>query len=328
MQTFRYSLFMPALLFLATVAGGAEAAAQGGNTLSDLSDSASYMVGFRFGNSLVEQNAQLNHAILLAGVVDGLRPGSEGLISSEALSGAAMKADSIERSIAARMQGGDSAFDPHALLYGPVSNNGPTSIGTWNDTISYIVGFSYGANLSQRGYDTEPEAFALGMNDRVSGLQPRIDEQGELLIQLALQEKRAEQEAARGDEQSAYAAADAEYMAGVAASAETKRLGSGILYQVTKQGGGVQPEAGKKLVLHIVSSFVGEEPYFNSRESNKPIVLAADEVAPFLSEAIELMSIGSVFRIFIPAEIGFANAPPDLPRRVMIYDVELAGVQD
>ena len=228
----------------------------------------------------------------------------------------------------ARVESGDTAFDALAILYGPVSSNGPSTMGTWNDTISYIIGFSYGVNLNQRGYECDPEAFAVGMNDRVSNRMPRIDEQGELLVQLALQQKRAEQQAAMEQKMSAHAEADAEYMAGVAASPETERLENGILYQVLTPGNGVRPQAGKKLVLHIISSFVGEEPYFNSREKNTPIIISADEVAPFLSDAVDMMTVGSVFRVFIPAEVGMAHAPADVPRRVMIYDVELAGVQD
>lgn len=298
--------------------------AQDDATLRDLADSASYMTGFRFGESLVEQNARLNHRTLLAGVVDALEPQRQPRIATEALEAAAMKADSIERGMLARVEAGDSAFDAQKLLFGELSRNAPESMGVWNDTISYLVGYSYGSNLQQRGLSTRPAAFSVGMRDRLSERAPRIDEQGELLIQLGLSEKKAEAEASIPD----YTESDARFMQSVIESGTTEKLENGIIYEVLNRGRNVYPDEGATLVLHIMSRFPNEDPYYDSRAKQAPIVLTLAEVAPFLQEAIGTMAIGALYRVYLPGDVAFAQAPPNVPRRVTIYEIELVGVDE
>lgn len=106
--------------------------------------------------------------------------------------------------------------------------------------------------------------------------------------------------------------------------------GSGLQYQVVTQGDGPRPAADDVVRVHYKGTLLDGETFDSSYERGEPAVFALPQVVPGWQEGIALMPVGSKYRFWIPAELGYGEqgtpGGPIGPNAVLTFEVELLDI--
>ncbi len=109
---------------------------------------------------------------------------------------------------------------------------------------------------------------------------------------------------------------------------KVKETASGLQYEVLKEGTGVKPSAADKVKVHYHGTLIDGTVFDSSVERGEPIVFELNKVIPGWTEGLQLMKVGSKYRLYIPSELGYGDrqAGKIPPYSVLIFDVELLDV--
>lgn len=102
---------------------------------------------------------------------------------------------------------------------------------------------------------------------------------------------------------------------------------SGLQYQVVSEGAGDKPKATDKVSVTYTGTLT-DGTIFDS--STSPISFELNKVIPGWTEGIQLMTVGSKYKFFIPSELAYGNRPMGniiKPNSILIFDVELLGIE-
>jgi FKBP-type peptidyl-prolyl cis-trans isomerase FklB len=117
-----------------------------------------------------------------------------------------------------------------------------------------------------------------------------------------------------------------EYLANKAKEDGIVATGSGLLYRVIKEGKGAKPQATDRVRVNYRGSLIDGTVF---DESTKPITLSLASVIEGWTEALQLMSVGSKYELFIPYELGYGDSNNGMiqPYSALIFEVELVDIE-
>ena len=195
---------------------------------------------------------------------------------------------------------------------------------------SYGIGLSMGKSLSQDGLgDLDVDAFALGMQDALSGEQARISEQDLMAVFQQLQSE-LEERADIQDQATQQAGADFLIENGQRDGVITTE--SGLQYEIIASGDaeGAQPAATDVVTVHYEGKLVDGTVFDSSLARGEPIDFPVGQVIPGWVEALQLMRVGDKWQLTIPSELAYGEASPSPlipPNSVLTFEVELLGIE-
>jgi len=104
---------------------------------------------------------------------------------------------------------------------------------------------------------------------------------------------------------------------------------SGLQYEVLKEGKGKKPEATDKVKVHYHGTLIDGTVFDSSVERGEPIVFGLNQVIAGWTEGLQLMPVGSKYKLFIPQELGYGSRPAGQipPYSTLIFEVELLGIE-
>jgi FKBP-type peptidyl-prolyl cis-trans isomerase len=218
-----------------------------------------------------------------------------------------------------------SAFIENQTLEG-----GGTSAFAFGSDASYVLGMDTGNNLKTGGLLPDINEFTNGMQDALNG-QTRIStEDAGLVFNEAY--------SAFMEERNKAGAAFLERNAQKPGITVTQ---SGLQYQVLSEPGlfvrlfgganSRKPTASDTVKVHYDGMLTNGTVFDSSRERGEPTEFPLSGVIPGWTEGMQLMSVGSSYRFFVPPELGYGanGAPPQIPPySVLVFDVELIEVMD
>jgi len=107
-------------------------------------------------------------------------------------------------------------------------------------------------------------------------------------------------------------------------------LPSGLQYLVLTEGkGDKKPNATSRVTCHYHGTLTDGKIFDSSVQRGQPATFPLNQVIKGWTEGLQLMSIGSKYRFFIPSELGYGSRQvgSDIgPNSVLIFDVELLGI--
>lgn len=106
-------------------------------------------------------------------------------------------------------------------------------------------------------------------------------------------------------------------------------LPSGLQYRILKEGTGVKPGPSDKVKVHYEGKLINGKIFDSSIERGEPIELSVNGVIPGWTEALQLMPVGSKWKLFIPSDLGYGDsgAGNDIkPGATLVFDVELLEI--
>ncbi|WP_118951270.1 FKBP-type peptidyl-prolyl cis-trans isomerase [Taibaiella helva] len=106
-------------------------------------------------------------------------------------------------------------------------------------------------------------------------------------------------------------------------------LPSGLQYLVLKEGEGPKPGASNRVTCHYHGTLIDGRIFDSSVQRGQPATFPLNQVIAGWTEGVQLMSLGSKYRFFIPAALGYGarQMGSDIgPNSVLVFDVELLGI--
>lgn len=107
-------------------------------------------------------------------------------------------------------------------------------------------------------------------------------------------------------------------------------LPSGLQYQVLKAGTGAKPTLNDTVKVHYHGTLIDGTVFDSSVDRGEPITLPVSGVIAGWTEALQLMPVGSKWKLFIPADLAYGdrNAGDKIKGgSTLIFDVELLGIE-
>jgi FKBP-type peptidyl-prolyl cis-trans isomerase FklB len=196
---------------------------------------------------------------------------------------------------------------------------------------SYALGMNVGRAADGQIADFDLDAFVQGVRDVLAGGKTLLtpDELAAVMTQL-----QPEISARRAEKMKI--ASDANKIAGAAFLAENKSkdgvvtLPSGLQYKIITEGTGPKPALTDVVVCNYRGTLLDGKEFDSSYKRGQPSSFPVNRVIKGWTEALQLMSVGSKWQLFIPSELAYAErgAGADIgPGATLVFEVELISIQ-
>ncbi len=191
--------------------------------------------------------------------------------------------------------------------------------------VSYCVGMSIADSLLQQDLDgISPEVLAEAIKDIFSGVQAQYSpNEANEIIQTYL----------NGIGEAKFGAVKEEgeaFLASNKLKSEIKTTESGLQYEVISEGSGKKPAAQDNVKVHYHGTLIDGTVFDSSVNRGEPATFGVHQVIPGWTEALQLMSAGSKYRLYIPQNLAYGAHPHPggaiKPFMALIFDVELLEV--
>ncbi len=194
---------------------------------------------------------------------------------------------------------------------------------------SYGIGYNVISNiLDQFGDEVDEAAFIEGVRDGMAGRELRIDEAEFMAGIQALSEASAASRTARADDNRMAGEA---FMAENAERDGVQTTESGLQYEVMTEGDGPQPAASDEVIVHYEGRLLSGTVFDSSLERGEPVSFPLEGLIPGWVEALQLMPVGSSWRIWVPPQLAYGEQGAGNtigPNETLVFDVELIGIAD
>jgi len=192
------------------------------------------------------------------------------------------------------------------------------------ENFSYALGMSIAGNLIQTGVKTvNPELFLTGFKDVFKGETTLIHpEDANNILEEFISNLNRNKGAGNLEEGLKFLAENRKKQGVV-------ELPSGLQFMVLKEGDGQIPTAADKVKCHYHGTLIDGTVFDSSLERGQPAVFPVNGVIQGWVEALQLMSTGSKWRLFIPSELAYgSNGAGGAigPNSTLIFDVELLKI--
>jgi FKBP-type peptidyl-prolyl cis-trans isomerase FklB len=104
---------------------------------------------------------------------------------------------------------------------------------------------------------------------------------------------------------------------------------SGLQYEVEKMGTGTKPKAQNTVKVNYAGSLIDGTEFDSSAKNKGPVTFPVSGVIPGWTEALQLMPVGSKFKLFLPANLAYGAAGAGeviKPYSTLIFEVELLEI--
>ncbi len=190
--------------------------------------------------------------------------------------------------------------------------------------ISYALGLSLGSNLKNSGFDQiQYSDLSKGMEDLMEGkdLQMSLQE-AQNLINDYFQELQKKAHQANIEEGKSFLEDNAK-------RPEVTTLKSGLQYEILSAGDGETPKASDKVKVHYHGTLINGEVFDSSVRRGEPATFGVTQVISGWVEALQLMPVGSKWKLFIPSDLAYGaqGAGQSIgPHTTLVFEVELIEI--
>ena len=192
------------------------------------------------------------------------------------------------------------------------------------DEVSSALGLSIGQNFKASGIKAiTSEDFIAGLQDALAEREPQMttERAREVINQLfmRLQQEEAELNAAAGKE----------YQEIMRHKSGVVTLPNGLQYEIIKEGSGAKPKPTDKVRVHYHGTLINGVVFDSSVERGEPAEFPLNAVIPGWTEILQLMPVGSKWRVVIPSELAYGSrGAGDVirPNMTLIFEIELLDI--
>ena len=192
------------------------------------------------------------------------------------------------------------------------------------EKLSYSLGANVGASLKAQGItDLDLEIFMEALNDQVIIGDLKMSQQDmDEFLQDFFGKKQAEQAEKAGAE-------GQQFLAENAKKDSVTVTESGLQYEVMKEGAGELPKAADSVTTHYHGTLISGQVFDSSVERGEPATFPVNGVIPGWVEALQLMPVGSKWKLFVPSDLAYGDRGAGAqiaPHTALIFEVELIGI--
>lgn len=208
-----------------------------------------------------------------------------------------------------------------AMAGGPLDTNAKK--------FGYAVGLQLGDNLKNQGIvKLQVGAVAQGIQDYLDGKDLKVTPEQMQEAVAAYQQELLEERIALAKKNRDAANAflnENKGREGVVV------LDSGVQYKVVADGVGENPTETDTVTVHYRGFLIDGTEFDNSFDRGEPTVLEIGQVIPGWQETLQLMKVGSKWKVWIPSDLayGLRGAGNKIgPNEMLTFDIELISIKD
>lgn len=207
------------------------------------------------------------------------------------------------------------------------------SLETDDEKVSYGIGLNIGQGLVPVAERIDVNSFAMGLRDALAEADPAVpqEELQGLLQSLQMDLQQAQQQAMADEADANQAAADS-FLAASAERDGVTTTESGLQYEVVEQGDGPTPGSEDQVTVNYRGTLPDGTQFDSSYDRGEPATFSLDGVIPGFAEGIQLMQVGSTYKLYIPPELGYGpqggpggGIPPN---SALIFEIELLEISE
>lgn len=201
------------------------------------------------------------------------------------------------------------------------------------DSLSYAFGIVNYNALVADSLMLEPTLVAKAMLDGKEGKPLMADDIARSFIMVFINQREAEKTKKQAELNKVtykdYIEQNATFLAKNKEKTGVTVTPSGLQYEVIKMGTGTKPTAQNTVKVHYVGTLIDGTEFDSSIKRNEPAEFSVAGVIPGWTEALQLMPVGSKFKLYIPESIAYgAKSAGDVikPYSTLIFEVELLEI--
>jgi len=191
------------------------------------------------------------------------------------------------------------------------------------DSLSYAIGLNIADGLSQQEIVINSDIMAQAFKDLSDSMNTWEPKDADAYIQKVLAKRdQLKAEAAKAEGRN--------FLVENASKPNIQTTASGLQYEVIVKGQGANPLPTDKVSVHYTGKTIDGTVFDSSVQRGQPATFGLNQVIPGWTEGIQLMTVGSKIRLFIPENLAYGQHPPQGsgidPFSTLIFDVELLEI--
>ena len=202
-----------------------------------------------------------------------------------------------------------------------------------SDSLSYAFGTVYYNALTADSLFLEPVMFAKAMVDGKNSKAAMTDDIARSYIMVFINKREQDMAAKQAESNKVlykdYIAQNEAFLANNKAKTGVNVTPSGLQYEVITLGTGPKPTAESTVKVHYVGTLVDGTEFDSSIKRGTPAEFPVSGVIPGWTEALQLMPVGSKFKVVLPENIAYGAAGAGemiKPFSALVFEVELLEI--
>ena len=192
------------------------------------------------------------------------------------------------------------------------------------EKVSYALGLSLGNNLLESGVNTlNYTQLSKGIQDVMEQKQPDMSyQEAQAVINDFFQTLQSSTSEKAQSEGKAFLDANGKRN-------EVITLASGLQYEVMTKGTGAIPKASDSVKVHYHGTLIDGNVFDSSVRRGEPTTFGVTQVISGWVEALQLMPVGSKWKLFIPSNLAYGEQGAGqsiAPNSTLIFEVELLEI--
>jgi len=222
-----------------------------------------------------------------------------------------------------------------AIILGSCSKNSVSSvkIKTKEDSLSYAFGIVNYNALQSDSLKLDPMIVAKAMIDGEKGNPVMSDETARGFIMAFVTSRQAAQAEKKAEENKIlykdYIAENEAFLTKNKDKAGITVTPSGLQYEVIKMGTGEKPGRDNTVKVHYTGTLIDGTEFDSSVKRDEPAQFPVSGVIAGWTEALQLMPVGSKFKLYIPQDLAYGSSQAGeliKPYSTLVFEVELLEI--
>ena len=211
-------------------------------------------------------------------------------------------------------------------------------LATEKEQISYTIGMQMAKSLQPIKDEVDLKTLNRAMDDVINDRKLLMsDEQVAKVMQAFSEKMQAKQQQEMVKKQAEMAAQgkknlqlETAFLAANGKKPGVVTTASGLQYQVIAQGTGPKPKMEDRVSVNYAGTLLDGTEFDSSYKRNEPAEFVLNQVVPGWSEALQLMPVGSKYRLWIPSKLGYGEAGtpggPIPPNSTLVFELQLLKI--
>ena len=244
----------------------------------------------------------------------------------------------IATAVAGAMTFGGSAFAQQNKAAAPAAPATPApnkaaidaKFKSEKEKFGYLVGIQIGQNLGQVKDEVDVNTLIATLQNTLKVTKPLLTDAELMSVrQEFMQKLQAKQTAKMAEDAKKNQSEGDAFLAKNKTKAGVKETASGLQYEVIKTGTGPKPKATDTVKVEYVGTKIDGTKFDASADHGGPATFPLNGVIPGWTEGVQLMNVGSQYKLYVPAKLAYGeNAPPQIgPNATLVFDVTLVSIE-
>ncbi len=216
-----------------------------------------------------------------------------------------------------------------------IDTKGSRELKTQKDKVSYGIGMDIGRSFKQQnldGKDIDMDKLRTGIQDIMGGVTPLLSDSQLQETMMGFQKEMAgRQDSVNRKKGEENLKLGQEFLAKNAKEPGVVVLPDGLQYKIITAGTGKKPDSTSSVTVNYVGTLIDGTEFDSSIKRGQPVTFPVNGVIRGWTEVLQLMPMGSKWKVFIPSVLGYGDRGAGQkigPNATLIFEVELISIAD